>query len=135
MTVNRVTLNVVKSLNKIVKEILHPCRVQNDVNPLFKEDASSRRVKSHTALDAFSIPLLGRGQGEGLSRRELFVMLNLFQHLTSLACRLLLGKILKQVQDDNKSNKICNNFPFSTFNSSTLQEGWVRAIPKGGTPC
>ena len=89
----------------------------------------------HTAVDDFSTPLLGRGQGEGSSRRELIVMLNLFPHLTRLACRLLLGKILKQVQDDNKSNKICNNFPFSTFNSSTLQEGWVWAILKGGTPC
>ena len=64
----------VKSLDGKINEVLHTCRVQNDVNPLFKEDGSSRR--------------------------ELIVKLNLFQHLTSLACRLLLGKTLKRVQGD-----------------------------------
>ena len=43
-------------------------------------------------------PLEGRWQGEGSSR--VFVMLNLFQHLTSLAFSTIIDKILNLVQDD-----------------------------------
>ena len=68
-------------------------------------------------------PLLGRGQGssrklvlelsldgvndnekckiENGKRKDFTVLLNLFQHLTSLACNLFADKILKRVQDDN----------------------------------
>ena len=48
----------------------------------------------------------------GSSLRRYFVMLNLFQHLTSLACSLLINKILKQVQDDT-----IRNFRKELFNS------------------
>ena len=63
-------------------------------------------------------PLLGRGQGEGSSRRVMLkssldegsinrkckiftVRLNLFQHLTSLQYSFQACEILNQVQDDN----------------------------------
>jgi len=54
--------------------------------------------------------------GRGSSLRRDFVMLNLFQHLTSLACSLFINKILKQVQDDT-----IRNFRNELFNHSTLQ--------------
>ena len=55
-------------------------------------------------------------RGVGSSLRRDFVMLNLFQHLTSLACSLFINKILKQVQDDT-----IRNFRNELFNLSTLQ--------------
>ena len=107
---------------------------------------SERQVLCHTALDAVShkysaftsspcdrgsesamtisiLPLeIGATHvenlqaGRGSSLRRDFVMLNLFQHLTSLACSLFINKILKQVQDDTIRN-FCNEL----FNHSTLQ--------------
>ena len=42
------------------------------------------------------------------------VMLNLFQHLTSLACNLFADKILKRVQDDSIRNSCNKPFNYST---------------------
>ena len=55
-------------------------------------------------------------RGVGSSRIQDFVMLNLFQHLTSFAYSLFINKILKQVQDDT-----IRNFRNELFNHSTLQ--------------
>ena len=52
----------------------------------------------------------------GSSRIQDFIILNLFQHLTSLAYSLFINKILKQVQDDT-----IRNFRKELFNHSTLQ--------------
>ena len=46
-------------------------------------------------------------------------MLNLFQHLTSLACSLFINKTLKKVQDDIIRNSLLN---FSTFKLLNLKE-------------
>ena len=59
-------------------------------------------------------------RGISLNVRKVFnVLLNLFQHLTSLAYAIPVCKILNQVQDDKKQVIACNdgnNFSLLTFN-------------------
>ena len=66
----------------------------------------------HCGLDPQSQELSISSIAFPSSLRRDFVMLNLFQHLTSLACSLFINKILKQVQDDT-----IRNFRKELFNS------------------
>ena len=72
-----------------------------------RPDGVNSLVPSHTA----------RSKCHDAQSQEQFtpVMLNLFQHLTSLACNLFADKILKQVQDDIIKNPCNEHFNLSTF--------------------
>jgi len=127
---------------------------ETNANPCDSSLCSERQVLCHTALDAVShkysaftsspcdcgsesamtIPILplevgathveNFQAGRGSFLRRDFVMLNLFQHLTSLACSLFINKILKQVQDDairNFRNELFNPSTLQPFNPSTIQ--------------
>ena len=62
------------------------------------------KSKVHCNAPTCSCSVLGkRYDAQSQEKTHIFtpVMLNLFQHLTSLACNLFSDKILKRVQDDN----------------------------------
>ena len=131
-----------KSTSPLEGEVCFQCedmsiRKQGEGLIQYKTETGKWKIFTcHTALDAVSQELLSSStegrrsslseavklqmRGVGSSLRRDFVMLNLFQHLTSLACSLFTNKILKQVQDDtirNFRNEPFNHSPLQPFNS------------------